>query len=60
MAYIIDSLKKINVKSWKKENKRVRIDEGDKILIFIIILSSIVITVDCALIVKLMDILKNI
>lgn len=60
MAYIIESLKRFNLKSWKKEGKKERINQDDKIFIFIVILSSVVIAVDYALIIKFIDILKNI
>ena len=60
MAYIIDSLRKINFKDRKKVDKSNLFSDDDKIFIFIIILSVIVIVVDSALIIKFMDILKNI
>lgn len=60
MAYIIESFKKINLKNWKKSSKKLVIHHEDKIFIFIVILSTIVITVDYALIIKFIDIIKNI
>ncbi|MBO5348667.1 MAG: hypothetical protein J6A89_02440 [Clostridia bacterium] len=60
MAYIINSFKKLNLKSWKKTSKKSIINNDDKIFIFIVILSSIVITIDYALIIKFIDIIKNI
>lgn len=60
MAYIIESFKKINFKNWKKFSKKTVIHQEDKIFIFIVILSTIVITVDYALIIKFIDIIKNI
>lgn len=60
MAYIIDSLKKSNYKEKRKSCKRISLNIDDKIFFFIIILSAIVIAIDYALIIKFMDILKNI
>ena len=60
MADIINSLKKIDVESEKKVFKSDLFSREDKIFIFIIILSAIVIAVDYSLIVKFMNILKNI
>ena len=60
MAYIIESFKKINFKKWKKISKKTVMNQEDKIFIFIVILSTIVITVDYALIIKFIDIIKNI
>lgn len=60
MAYIIKSLKKINFIHFKnaKKNKSMNID--NKIFIFVVILSASIITVDYALIIKFMDMLRNI
>ncbi|MBP3503227.1 MAG: hypothetical protein J6K42_07160 [Clostridia bacterium] len=60
MAYFIESFKKFNFKNWKKISKKTVIHQEDKIFIFIVILSTIVITVDYALIIKFIDIIKNI
>lgn len=57
MAYIIESLKKINI---KKRLHKERINQENKILIFIILLSAIVITVDYALIIKFINIIESI
>ena len=60
MAYIIESFKKLNFKKWKKASRKTVIPQEDKIFIFIVILSTIVITIDYALIIKFIDIIKNI
>ena len=60
MAYIIDSLKKINFKEKKKNSKRLIFGADDKVFFFILILSAIVIAIDYALIIKFIDIIKNI
>lgn len=60
MAYIIDSLKKINIKDKRRSLKKVSFNNDNKILFFIIILSAIVIAIDYALIIKFIDIIKNI
>ena len=57
MAYIIQSLKKINLKKSNDIDKEVNVN---KIFIFIIILSAIVIAVDYALIIKYINMIKNI
>ena len=56
MAYIIQSLKKINLKKSNDIDKEVNVN---KIFIFIIILSAIVIAVDYALIIKYINMIKN-
>ena len=60
MAYIIDSLKKVGLRNRKNTSKSGLLNKEDKILIFIIILSAIVIVVDYALIMNFMNVLKNI
>lgn len=60
MAYIIDSLKKINIKDKRRSLKKVSFNNDNKILFFIIILSAIVIAIDYALIIKFIDLIKNI
>lgn len=55
MAYSIKLLKN-NCKNLKK----IFITKEDRIFIFIVILSSIVIAVDYALIIKFIDIIRNI
>ncbi len=60
MAYIIDSLKKVGLKNRKSASKSGFLNKEDKIFIFIIILSAIVIAVDYALIMKFISVLKNI
>ncbi len=57
MAYIIQSLKKINFKKSEDIDEEVNIN---KIFIFIIILCAIVIAVDYALVIKFINIIKNI
>ena len=57
MAYIIQSLKKINFKKSEDIDEEVNIN---KIFIFIIILCEIVIAVDYALVIKFINIIKNI
>ena len=57
MAYIIQSLKKINFKKSEDINEEVNIN---KIFIFIIILCAIVIAVDYALVIKFINIIKKI
>lgn len=60
MAYIIDSLKKVSFRNRKSNSKSGLLNKEDRIFIFIIILSAIVIAVDYALIMKFMNVLKNI
>lgn len=60
MAYIIDSLKKVSFRNRKSNSKSGLLNKEDKVFIFIIILSAIVIAVDYALIMKFMNVLKNI
>ena len=59
MADIINSLKKIDFKN-KKECKTELFSKEDKLFIFIIIVSAVVIAVDYSLIVKFIEILKNV
>lgn len=59
MAYIIESLKKVNFKFRKKKNKSKKLLEEDKIFIFIVILSAMIISIDYALVIKFMEILEN-
>lgn len=58
MAYIIESLKKVNFRNRKKEHIK-KWQEEDKMFIFIVILTAIIISVDYALIIKFIEILKN-
>lgn len=61
MAYIIRTLKLINFKKSKDNSEKELIyKQNDKIFIFIIILSAIVLAVDYALIIEFMNILENI
>ena len=60
MAYIINSLKKRNFKNRKRNSKKTIFYSDDKIFFFILILSAIVIAIDYALVIKFMDIIKNI
>lgn len=61
MAYIIKTLKLINLKKSKENSEKELIyKQNDKIFIFIVILSAIVIAVDYALIIKFINILENI
>lgn len=59
MAYSIESLKKVNFKFRKKKNKSKKLLEEDKIFIFIVILSAMIISIDYALVIKFMEILKK-
>lgn len=59
MAYIIESLKKVNFKFRNKKNKSKKLLEEDKIFIFIVILSAMIISIDYALVIKFMEILEN-
>ena len=54
MAYIIESLKKVNFRTHSK-----KWHEEDKMFIFIVILTAIIISVDYALVIKFIEILKS-
>lgn len=58
MAYIIQSLKRISLK--KSKNKKDEEISTNRIFIFIVILCAIVITVDYALVIKFISMIKNI
>jgi hypothetical protein len=57
MAYILKSLKKINFKKSKYKSKN---QNNDNFFILILILCLIVIAVDYALVLKFIDMIKNI
>ena len=59
MAYIIESLKKVNFRTHRKKEHSKKWHEEDKMFIFIVILTAIIISVDYALVIKFIEILKN-
>ena len=59
MAYIIESLKKVNFRTHRKKEKKKKWHEEDKMFIFIVILTAIIISVDYALVIKFIEILKS-
>ena len=59
MAYIIESLKKVNFRTKKKKENSKKWHEEDKMFIFIVILTAIIISVDYALVIKFIEILKS-
>ena len=58
MAYIIESLKKVNFRTHRKKEHSKKWHEEDKMFIFIVIL-TIIISVDYALVIKFIEILKS-
>lgn len=58
MAYIMQLFKKANSDK-KLSEQELMYKQNDKIFIFIVVLATIVIAVDCALIMKFMDIIGN-
>lgn len=58
MAYIMQLLKKANSDK-KLSEQELMYKQNDKIFIFIVVLATIVIAVDYALIMKFMDIIGN-
>lgn len=58
MAYIMQLFKKANSDK-KLSEQELMYKQNDKIFIFIVVLATIVIAVDYALIIKFMDIIGN-
>ena len=55
MAYIIESLKKVNFRTHRKKEHSKKWHEEDKM----VILTAIIISVDYALVIKFIEILKS-
>lgn len=60
MAYLLDSLKRFGSKDRKKVIKNELLNKENKLFIFIMILSIVVIVIDSMLIIKFLDIVTNI
>lgn len=59
MAYIIESLKKVNFRTHRKKEHAKKWHEEDKMFIFIVILTAVIISVDYVLVIKFIEILKS-
>ena len=59
MDYIIESLKKVNFRTHRKKENSKKWHEEYKMFIFIVILTAIIISVDYALVIKFIEILKS-
>ena len=59
MSYIIESLKKVNFRTHRKKEHSKKWHEEDKMFIFIVILTAIIISVDYVLVIKFIEILKS-
>ena len=57
MAYIIESLKKVNFRTHRKKEQSKKWHEEDKMVIFIVILTAIIISVDYAFVINFIELL---